>query len=169
MHQIIHKIVSLPRITLLFSQFVSKVDYRVLKMTKRRFSPTGFIAGWPVIILTTIGARSGLPRQTPLVGIPDGKRIILIASNFGKSNNPAWYYNLKAKPIALVSVKQNSSFYLAREAEDDEYDYLWKTAIKVNPGYQSYQQRANRKIPILVLTQIERNNLPETYIQEFSI
>jgi deazaflavin-dependent oxidoreductase (nitroreductase family) len=147
----IRKLVAYPFVTRLFAPFIARVDRPILRLTKGHFSPSGFIAGWPVINLTTIGAKSGLPRTTPVIGIPDGQKIILIATNFGKANNPAWYYNLKSNPNAAVSFQGRSVNYTAIEANESEREICWQMADATYHGYSQYRRRAKRTIPIMIL------------------
>ena len=70
----------------------------------------------PLVTLTTIGAKSGQLRSTPLVGIPDGERLVLVASNFGQGHHPAWYYNLVKNPSASVTIAGATRNYVAAAA-----------------------------------------------------
>jgi deazaflavin-dependent oxidoreductase (nitroreductase family) len=74
------------------------LDRPVLRLSRGRYSLTRLLAGLPVVTVTTIGAKSGQPRSLPLVALPDGEHVILIASNYGQKHHPAWYYNLRAHP-----------------------------------------------------------------------
>ncbi len=147
----IQRLVSHPRITIFFSRFISKVDLVSLRYSNGKFSPTSKIAGWTVITLTTTGAKSGQLRTTPLIGILDGGRIILVGSNFGRHSHPAWYYNLKANPMAIIERNGSKVNCLARETNGEEYERLWHIALEINPGYESYRQQTKRKIPIFIL------------------
>jgi deazaflavin-dependent oxidoreductase (nitroreductase family) len=116
------------------------------------------LVGLPIITLTTTGARSGLRRSVPLVGIPDGDKIILIASNWGQKRHPAWYYNLLANPGVRVSHDSTARDYIAREAKGEEYAYYWNKAVSANAGYSAYRQRTGgREIPVIVLTPQQAN------------
>jgi len=115
------------------------------------------LGGLPVLTLTTTGARSGRKRDVPLIGIPDGIRIIVIASNFGKTNHPAWYYNLSANPEVEVTIGRRKGKYIAREAIEEEYDAYWEKAVSYYGGYDAYKKRTGgRKIPIIVLSPLEK-------------
>lgn len=151
MRRVVQRFISLPLITRFFAPFIAKVDRPILKLTKGHFSPTGFIAGWPVINLTTTGAKSGKPRTIPLIGISDGQKIILIATNFGLEKNPAWYHNLKSNSAARVSYRGLTTTYRAYEASEDERERYWQMAETTYPGYRQYRQRSNRVIPVMVL------------------
>jgi deazaflavin-dependent oxidoreductase (nitroreductase family) len=144
-------LVSLPAATRFFSIFVARVDLPILRLTKGRFSPSGFFSGWPIVTLISIGAKSGQPRITPLMGIPDRQKIILIASNFGRTNNPAWYYNLKSFPEVKLIAWGGERAYRAYEASAEESERYWRLAVSTYVGFKLYRERASREIPIMVL------------------
>lgn len=142
-----------------FSRTEHHFDKAVLKLTNNKASLTSLLAGFPVVMLTSTGAKSGLPRVIPLLGIQDEsepKKIGLIASNWGKGNHPAWYYNLKANPEATISIAGQTGDYVAHEADGEEYEKYWKSALGIHKGYSSYQERAGgRHIPIMVMAPVE--------------
>lgn len=149
----IHRLASRPKLTSFLSNFVHYLDKPVLRLTRGRFSFSGFLAGWPVVELTTIGAKSGLIRRTALIGIPDGENIILIASNFGKSKHPAWYYNVVANPQVELAFNGCTRNYTARQAESEERSRYWRMAEQIYLGFPLYKERAGeRQIPIMVLS-----------------
>ncbi len=109
----------------------------------------------PRLILTTIGAKSGQPRVTPLIYLPDGDRVVVIASRGGDMRHPGWYHNLRANPRATLLIGGRSANYQAREASGAEREQLWRRAVALYPGYAVYQRRAaRRQIPVMVLTEI---------------
>ncbi|MGB9639489.1 MAG: nitroreductase family deazaflavin-dependent oxidoreductase [Anaerolineales bacterium] len=120
---------------------------------------TGIILGFPMVMVTTIGAKSGLPRTTPLLYIRDEENpatFALIATNFGQEKYPAWYFNLKANPRATCTLNGITQQYLAREITGEEYQHYWNLATNTYFGYQLYRQRIHtRPIPILLLEPIE--------------
>jgi len=138
-----------------FARLLHHIDPIVFRMTGGRQTLTGFLGGVPVVILTTIGRKSGQPRTTPLLGIRDPERpeaVILVASNWGQRRNPGWYYNLKAHPRAVCVIDGKEGEYTAREAEGEEYERFWRLAEATYPGFPRYKARAaGRHIPILVL------------------
>ena len=130
-----------------------RLDRPILKLSGGRFSLTTLVAGLPIVTLTTIGAKSGQPRTVPLVGILDGDKVIVIASNFGQTHHPAWYHNLRANPTATLVVDGRSGSYVAHEATGAEYDAYWQKAVSLYAGYAAYKERTGgRPIPILVLS-----------------
>lgn len=129
---------------------VQPLDRVLLPLTRGRFTVGRLI--YPTMLLHTVGAKSGQPRETPLIFFRDGARIVLVASNFGGERHPAWYYNLRASPRAAVTLDGATRPYLAHEAEGAEREALWRTAVAFYGGYESYQRRAGaRRIPVMVL------------------
>jgi len=129
------------------------VDAPILRLSAGRHSLTRWLTGLPVILVTTIGARTGRPRTTPLVALQDGKRIVLIASSYGRLHQPGWYYNLRRHPHALIALGQLKRSYRAREALAEEREAYWAQAIHAYPGFAAYARRApGRVIPVIVLT-----------------
>lgn len=127
------------------------VDAILLHISDGRLDVTR-LSGLPVVEITTVGAKSGVPRSLPLAGFPDGKNIILIASNFGGATHPGWYFNLKANPECVLSKGGQRGNFIAREAQAQERDRYWDLANSYYVGYAAYQQRAGkRKIPVMVL------------------
>lgn len=137
----------------LFSHTAHRLDRLTIRLSKGRFSLTGILAGLPVVTLTTIGARSGQPRTVPLVGIPEGDKVVLIASNFGRAHHPAWYHNLRVNPQATLAIHGQARTYVAREMTGPERAAYWRKAVDLNLGYAAYEARTRgREIPVMVLT-----------------
>lgn len=122
-------------------------------MTSGRRTLTSILTGLPMVMLTTTGARSGLPRTVPLLAVPDGARLVVVASNFGQQGNPAWYANLRKYPAATVAVEGGPPRPVnTYEAEGAERERLWALDLEVYPGRASYATRASgRRIPVMVL------------------
>ena len=104
-----------------------------------------------MLLLDHVGAKSGQKRTSPLLYAEDGRDLILIASKGGNPKNPAWYHNLKVNPDTTVQVGSEVREVQAREAEADERPRLWQKAVDVYPTYESYQERTDRQIPVIVL------------------
>src|SRR5215510_13528646 len=126
--KLLHRLVMLRPVTAFFASRLHHIDNLVLKSTGGKFTASQ-LAGWTVIQMTTIGARTGQSRTIPLVGIVDNQKIVLIASSFGRVHNPGWYYNLKAHPKCEVSLNGRSGTYFAREVDGEEYQRYWQTAV----------------------------------------
>jgi len=136
------------------SRTLPTLDRALYRLSSGRFTVTSATGGVPIIMLTTTGAKSGQPRTVPLIAIPDGDNIVLIASNRGGANHPAWYLNLRAHPQAtVVFYGQSAKLFVAREATGAERDAYWRKAVGIYLGYAGYKQRTGgREIPIMVLT-----------------
>jgi deazaflavin-dependent oxidoreductase (nitroreductase family) len=109
------------------------------------------VNGLPVLVLSHTGARSGKLRQTSLYYCEDGRNLAVIASKVGAPENPSWYTNLMASPIAEVQVGRQRRPVRARLADEAERDRIWHRMASIYPGYDSYQRRTGRRIPVVVL------------------
>ena len=105
----------------------------------------------PMLLLDHVGAKSGVKRTTPLVYVPDGKNVVLVASKGGHPRNPAWFHNLKAHPEVTVQIGRERRLVKARVATAAERKRLWPKAVEVYGGYAGYQERTEREIPLVVL------------------
>lgn len=143
----------------IFSKIQPHIDRVLFRLTNGKTNLTSILSGLPVVLLTSMGAKSGLPRTTPLLGIRDQSgtnKIALIASNYGQRHHPAWYYNLKANPQVTCSIDGKARNYISYQAEGEEYAGFWQAAMELYLGFSQYQERAgDRHIPIMVLTPIE--------------
>jgi deazaflavin-dependent oxidoreductase (nitroreductase family) len=138
-------------VTAFFAAGIHRIDKALLKLTKGKHA-LAEILGWPIVQITTIGAKTQQSRTVPLIGIVDNERIALIASSFGRAHNPGWYYNLKANPQCSLQSNGSSGNYMARETEGDEYKHYWQLAVSYYAGYEKYKERAaHRHIPVMVL------------------
>jgi F420H(2)-dependent quinone reductase len=107
--------------------------------------------GSPILLLTTTGRRTRRPRTWPLTYLPDGDRLIVIASNGGQPNHPAWYLNLRATPQVSVQLGDRVRTMVAQTAEGDEGARLWSRVVEEYPAYAEYQRKTDRQIPVVVL------------------
>lgn len=112
----------------------------------------GPFAGKSLLLLHTIGAKSGQPRINPVACIRDGDRLVIIASKGGAPTNPDWYYNILANP--LVSVETGTEQFQARAsiAAEPERTRLYNQMVEMMPGFAEYQRKTTRVIPVVVLT-----------------
>ncbi|MEF3273564.1 MAG: nitroreductase family deazaflavin-dependent oxidoreductase [Chloroflexus sp.] len=125
------------------------LDRLILRLSGGRFGIVSLV--YPTLILITTGARSGKQHQTPLLFLPDGNRIVLVASNFGRSRLPGWYYNLRARPQSQVNIYGHTFACRAREVTGIEYLELWERVVRYYPGFAVYAQRSGYATPIIVL------------------
>jgi len=112
----------------------------------------GPFQGAPMVLITTTGAKSGQQRVTPLVYLPDGDRIVIIASYAGAPKNPSWYHNIKANPTVTVEVGADKFATTAEELSGEERDRLYAAQVAVMPVFQQYADKAGRIIPVIALT-----------------
>ncbi len=112
------------------------------------------LKGKPVILLTTIGAKSGKVRKTPLMRVEHNGEYAVVASLGGAPKNPVWYYNVKKNPRVELQDGTIAGDYEAREVFDDEKAAWWERAIAAWPDYAEYQKKTDRQIPVFVLTPV---------------
>jgi deazaflavin-dependent oxidoreductase (nitroreductase family) len=128
------------------------MDKALFEMSNGGMTVASVLAGLPVIMVTTTGAKSGLARHTPLVGIPVDEDLAVIGSNYGQGPTPGWVYNLEADPTATVAYKERSVRVAARRADQTAADYAFSRASAVYAGYAGYRERAgHREIRVFVL------------------
>jgi deazaflavin-dependent oxidoreductase (nitroreductase family) len=108
--------------------------------------------GRKILLLTTRGRKSGVVRTSPLVYMPDGDRFVIYGSNGGQEVPPAWFLNLQSGPDAEVEVGAQRVPVRAHVAEDAEVERLLPLAHAYNPHWAGYQQRCQRRIPLVVLS-----------------
>jgi deazaflavin-dependent oxidoreductase (nitroreductase family) len=108
--------------------------------------------GKPVIILTSVGAKTGKIRKTPLMRVEHNGEYAVIASLGGAPKHPVWYYNLIANPHVELQDGPVKKDYLAREVQGSERSLWWDRAVEAWPDYASYQEKTSRVIPVFVLT-----------------
>ncbi len=111
----------------------------------------GPFAGSDLLLLTTIGARSGQPHTTPLGHVRDGERLLVVGSNLGAPHHPDWYHNLLAHPTVQVELGDQEFPSLAVPAEGPARDELFARVVAEAPGYAEYQAATDRVLPVVVL------------------
>jgi len=111
-----------------------------------------FLRGAPVMLLTTTGRTSGLPRTVPLIYLENGEDLVVVASKGGMSKHPVWYLNLEANPEATVEIGRRRLSLRARRVTDEEKAELWPRLLEVYQDYGDYQARTSRNIPVVVLS-----------------
>ena len=151
-HRFIHRFTSTRPVINFFAPRMHIIDFYVLKLTGGKYTASE-LAGWTIIQLTTIGAKTGQERVMPVLAGIDGDKVALIASSYGREHNPGWYYNLKQNPQCKVTYKGRSSPYLAREVTGAEYDKYWNVVASTYPlGFDNYKKMVvHRHIPVIVL------------------
>ena len=110
----------------------------------------------PILLLNTVGRKTGRKRTTPLLYVMDGEGFVIIASKGGAATHPAWYLNLKANPEAMVEIGDREVQVEAGVADPEEKARLWEKMVEMYPTYDDYQRKTEREIPLLVLRPVKR-------------
>ena len=132
---------------------ISLIGDEHVKVYRETNGETGYLwNGAPILLLTTTGRKSGAERTSALIFGRDGDDLLLVASQGGAPTHPNWYHNLSANPDVQVQVQGDVFAATARTANDDEKARLWSIMTDVWPNYDSYQERTDRQIPLVVLT-----------------
>lgn len=126
-------------------------DTRLQRLSGGRLSVLD-IAGLPNLTLVVAGRKSGIPRSTPLLAVPDGADWLIAGSYFGGPTMPVWVHNLRAAATAEIQVGRERRTVTWRELADDERAAAWRTMLATWPNYAKYEQRTDRLIPVFRLS-----------------
>ena len=129
---------------------IVRTDKLVQRATRGRVTVLD-IAGLPNLMLTTIGRKSGLPRSTPLLCVPDSSRILIAGSNFGGDTEPLWVKNIEANPDVVVRFRGRTVDLTARRLLDAEREAAWQTMTATWPNFRRYEERTDREIKVFEL------------------
>jgi deazaflavin-dependent oxidoreductase (nitroreductase family) len=113
------------------------------------------LQGRPVIVMTSLGARSGKLRKTALMRVEHDGEYAVVASKGGAPTHPVWYHNLVANPLVELQDGATRRDYTVRELAGAERRLWWERALEVWPSYADYQTKTDRQIPVLLLTPVE--------------
>jgi len=113
------------------------------------------LRGMPIIVLTSVGAKSGKLRKNPLMRVEHDGNYAAVASLGGAPKHPVWYYNLKANPHVELQDGPVKRDYTARELEGEEKALWWERSVAAYPDYADYQTKTDRQIPVFLLEPIE--------------
>jgi deazaflavin-dependent oxidoreductase (nitroreductase family) len=133
----------------LFNKVLGTTHAAMFRLTRGRVG--GKIGAHEVVLLTTTGRRSGKPRTVPLTALPDGERLVLIASNGGRDQHPAWYLNITADPSVTVQRGDEARPMRARQATSEERAELWPQVVAWWRRYDGYQRKTSRAIPLVIV------------------
>jgi deazaflavin-dependent oxidoreductase (nitroreductase family) len=129
-----------------------RIDHGFYRLSRGHSTFSAWISGLPVVMLTSTGARTGQPRTIPVLGLPDGDRLVVIASNYGRPDNPGWYHNLLAHPRAVVTWEGSSVQMQARELKGEERQVHVARGLEAYPWWEQYHRRAApRQVPVIML------------------
>ncbi len=115
------------------------------------------LRGMPIILLTSVGAKSGKLRKTPLMRVEHNGEYAVVASLGGAPKHPVWYYNLKQNPHVELQDGPVKRDYLAREVTGNEKAVWWERAVAAYPDYADYQRKTTRQIPVFVLSPMDED------------
>jgi deazaflavin-dependent oxidoreductase (nitroreductase family) len=151
-HRLVRRTAATRPMARLYAVIQEPIDRLVYRLTRGRTTASSWLGGVKITMLTTIGARSGKPRTLPVLGLPDGDDMIVIASNFGRPHNPSWYHNLLANPRATIVFDGISRTVTAHELSGPERERGYRRGEEIYPGFIHYPRwAANRRIPVLRL------------------
>lgn len=129
---------------------MSRLNTWIFRLSGGRFGAR-WMHGAPVLLLTTIGKKSGEARTTPLLYLEDGQRVLLVGSQGGMSKNPLWVGNIDAEPNVEIQIGSNTRKMRGRRGTDEEKARYWPALTRMYPDFADYQARTTRDIPVIVL------------------
>jgi F420H(2)-dependent quinone reductase len=130
-------------------RLMGKLNVPIYRATKGRLMSK--VGRAPVLLITTRGRKSGQPRTAPVCYLADGERLIVIGSNAGNNNAPAWALNLQTTPSAEVDLAGERHKVVARVAKGEERSQLWRKMVEQYAGFDDYEARTDRDIALFVL------------------
>jgi F420H(2)-dependent quinone reductase len=132
----------------IFRQFIRFQVYAYRRSGGKRL---GHIRGMPVLLLTTVGRKTGKTRVNPVVYLRDGDNYVIIAANAGAKRNPGWFANLKANPQTTIEVDDKTLTVNAHKAGKEEKGRLWPRLVEQAPFFEDYRKKTTRDIPMIIL------------------
>ena len=152
LRRLVQKAAVVVPMSLVPARALPRFDRGFYRLSRGHTTFSAWVSGLPIVMLTTTGARTGQPRTLPVLGLPEGDRLVLIASNFARPNNPGWYYNLLAHPEAVVSWEGSTVHMRARELKGEERQLWIARSLEAYPWWEEYHRRAApRQIPVIAL------------------
>ena len=151
-HRLVRRTAATRPMARVYGVIQQPLDRLVYRLSGGDTTASAWLAGVEITMLTTTGAKTGLRRTLPVLGLRDGESTIVIASNYGRPRNPSWYYNLRANPRATIVVDGITRDVVARELSGSERARCYQRGEDVFPGFTNYRRWAsNRQIPVLRL------------------
>ena len=133
----------------MFLQFYTSLHVFFYKLSSGRIG--GRIHKASVLLLTTTGWKTGKKRTRPLLYLREGNRLVIIAANSGRENDPVWWTNLKHNPIGEVQLGNEKETVYAQRATGSEKERLWWLMNSMYPAYNEYQKKTKRELSVVVL------------------
>ena len=119
----------------------------------------GYFEGASLALLTTIGARTGRPRTSPLAYLVIDGQPVVVASAMGSDKNPDWYHNVLRNPVVTVEFGEETHQAIAAAPDGAERDALFAQVVAAEPGFADYQRKTTRRIPVVTLTRIDASQV----------
>jgi deazaflavin-dependent oxidoreductase (nitroreductase family) len=152
LHRLMRRAAATRLMAKIYGVIQQPLDRLVYRLTRGRTTASSWLGGVKITMLTTTGAKSGRLRTLPVLGLPEGDDMILIASNFGRPRNPSWYYNLRANPRATIVFDGVKREVEAHELRGAERERCYLRGEEMYPGFIHYPRwAAGRQIPVLRL------------------
>lgn len=130
-------------------QWFGQLHRAVYRATGGRIG--GNLVGLEMLLLTTTGRKSGLPRTTPMPFFRDGEHLVIVGSNGGADVDPLWWKNLQADPVGEVEIGRDKLSVQASIANAEDRTRLWPQLTTWNPNYRRYESKTRREIPVILL------------------
>jgi deazaflavin-dependent oxidoreductase (nitroreductase family) len=157
LQRLVHRVAEIVPMSWIPPRALVRVDRAFFRITRGRTSWSAWISGLPIVMLTTTGARSGKPHTLPVLALPEGDHLVVIASNMGKPANPGWYYNLRAHPSVMITWKGSTVRMRARELIGEERQRYVDRGLEAYPWWAPYHRRAApRLIPVVMLEPLQK-------------
>jgi deazaflavin-dependent oxidoreductase (nitroreductase family) len=148
-HRVVRRTAGTRPMAWLYSRVQEPLDQFVYRCTSGRATLTTWLGDVEMAMLTTTGAKTGQPRTHVVLAMPDGERLVVIASNYGRRQHPAWYHNLKTNPRASIEIGGVERDMIAHELNGEEREGYYQRGVEIYPGFTLYRRRAHREIPVL--------------------
>jgi deazaflavin-dependent oxidoreductase (nitroreductase family) len=151
-HRLVRRTAATRLMAKVYGVIQQPLDRLVYRLTAGTTTASSWLAGVEITMLTTTGARTGMPRTLPVLAFADGDDTIVIASNFGRPRNPSWYHNLHAQPHATIVVDGVRREVVARALDGSDRERGYGRGEEIFPGFTHYRRWArHRQIPVLRL------------------
>lgn len=137
----------------IFIKWFMTINTHLIRLSRGRMGSK--LGQQNILILHTIGRKSGQARAVPIAYFTYEGRYLIVASNWGKDKQASWYFNLKKDPHGKLEIKGKVISVVAREALEEEYDRLWQFVTKHHPPYLAYQKMTTRHIPIMIFEPVD--------------
>src|SRR5215211_1249334 len=152
LRRLVQKAAAVVPLSLVPARTLPRIDHAFYRLSHGHTTFSAWISGLPIVMLTTTGARTGQPRTLPVLGLPDGDRLVVIASNYGRPGNPGWYHNLLVHSRVVVTWKGSAIQMQARELKGQERQRYVDRGLEKYPWWEQYHRRsAPRQVPVIML------------------